>query len=116
MFDIEIKFVIFSLDVKDDQIQPQVLSSNKNQFIYPSIKLDSTLALNNAKKLCFENYISLKLEWIEHKLLDIVQENNTISIYYVCNIPIESKLTNGFFIPTHQVIFDPVLQKARSYI
>jgi len=116
MFDIDIKFIVFSLDVKDEQIQPQVLSCSKEKFIYPSLKLDNTVSLDNAKKLCFENYISLKLDWIEHKVLDITQENNTISIYYVCNIPIESKLVNGFFIPTHQVIFDSVLQKARSYI
>lgn len=116
MFNIDIKFIIFSLDVKDEQICPQVLSCNKKEFVYPSFRLNNSISLANAIKLCFENYVSLKLDWIEHKLLDINQENDIISIYYVCNIPIESKLLNGFFIPTHQVIFDSTLQKARSYI
>lgn len=112
MFDIQIKFIILSIDVKKDSIVHYILSANKDNFDYPSYVLNDKSSINESKKICFENYISLKLEWIEHRILDISQEKNIISIYYLCNVPIESKTVNGFFIPFNQVVFDPILQKA----
>jgi hypothetical protein len=112
MFNVQIKFIIFSIDIKDDKLTYYVLSSDKEKFQYPSIDLSTKMPILETKKICFENYVSLKLEWIEHRLLDIVQKTDIISIYYVCTIPIESKVINGIFLPVNQVLSDEVLQKA----
>lgn len=112
MFNVQIRFIIFSIDLNNDKLVHYVLSSNKKTFIYPSYDLSKGVSLIEAKKLCFENYVPLKLEWIEHRLLDIVQENNTIYIYYICSIPIESKIINGDFLPINQIMAaDQILQK-----
>lgn len=116
MFNVQIKFIIFSIDITDDKLVHYVLSSSKDQFNYPSIEVSKDINILSSKKLCFENYISLKLEWIEHRLLDIVQENDIISIYYVCTVPIESKVINGNFLPINKIMVDEVLQKATRTI
>lgn len=116
MFDINIKFIVFTIAIDKDTINSYILSSNQDTISLPSLPLDAEISIENAKKLCFENYVGLKIEWIEHKLIDITRDQNTINIYYTCNIPKESKLINGFFIPTNKALFEPVVQKAARFI
>jgi hypothetical protein len=111
MFNADIKFIILSIDIQDSKLVHYVLSSDKNQFQYPSCSISDTISISEAKKICFENYVSLKLEWIEHRLLDVAQEKDIISIYYVCSIPIESKVVNGIFMPINKIVADTILQK-----
>lgn len=111
MFNIDIKFIILSIDIQDSKLIHYVLSADKNEFQYPSFRITDKVSILEAKKTCFENYISLKLEWIEHRLLDVGQENDIISIYYVCSIPIESKVVNGVFMPINKIVADNILQK-----
>ena len=116
MFSVNIRFIIFTSEVKDNQLIHKILSSEQDKFTYPTCALENNILIAQAKKICFQNYVDLKLEWIDHRLLDIDQDNSIISIYYVCHIPAESKLVNGFFIPINQIVFDPILQKASRSI
>lgn len=116
MFDIYIKFIVFSIGIENNNISTYVLSSNQENLELPSIKLNTEHSIDLVKKLCFENYVDLKLEWIEHKLIDILKEETNINIYYTCRIPIESKLVNGLFIPINKALFDKTVQKASRYI
>lgn len=111
MFNVNIKFIVMSIDIQDSKLLHYVLSSNKDEFQYPTLNVSENIPILQAKKMCFENYVSLKLEWIEHRLLDIIQENSIISIYYVCTIPIESKIVNGIFMPVNKIVADSILQK-----
>lgn len=111
MFNVNVKFIVMSIDIQDNKLVHYVLSSDKEQFQYPTVYASENVSILEAKKMCFENYVSLKIEWIEHRLLDIVQENDIISIYYVCTIPIESKVVNGIFMPVNKIVADSILQK-----
>ena len=80
---------------------------------------------NNKDKTLKEIYYNLfslyileiNPKWIEIRLLDIEKdfETNTIDVYYVCSIPIESRLKNAYFINNNQTLVSHIIQKASRY-
>lgn len=116
MYSIEIKNIIFTVGIENNSLIYYILSSNPEGVTIPSILLSNKHSLEQSRKICFENYISLKADWVENKLLDIQQDNNNIIIYYVYTIPIETKVINGKFIPLSKALFDPIINKASRYI
>lgn len=118
MFDLKIKLVIASLEIneKTQNIQTVILSEKKDELILPTIHLQSDFSIENQHKQYFKEYTGLEYDWIEHKILDLEQENNTIIMYYCSTIPIETKIYNGFFISSNYGMDKKIIQKAVRYI
>ena len=57
MFNADIKFIILSIDIQDSKLVHYVLSSDKNQFQYPSSSITNEISISEAKKICFEKKI-----------------------------------------------------------
>lgn len=116
MFDINVHVIVSSLDIdENDRIRIVMLSTDKSYFKLPYCKLEiSDLSVEDCAKRCFENYFSIKYDWIEGKLLDITKTDSNINVYFVCSVPKETP-TSGFFFPINQELLDPIIQKAIRY-
>ena len=113
----KINLLISSIQFLEDEqkIDYCILSEEEKNLVIPSIVLDKSDNLLGKHKLFFESYTGLEYGWIEHKLLDIVQIEDMINIYYHSVLPIETKLENGFFVETSPFIYNPIVQKAIMY-
>jgi hypothetical protein len=118
MFTVKVSFIIMSLnvDATDKEIRSFILSDSRESLIFPSVILDNQKDIKEQFKHYFKEYIGLEYDWIEHKLLDIEQDTDTIIMYYCSNIPIETKINNGVFIPTNNYIHKEIVQKATRYL
>jgi len=119
MFKVKIALIIASLDFnkKTDRIEIQLLSKENNRLILPTIELQSDLDIKNQHKQYFKDCIGLDYDWIEHKLLDFEQEENTIVVYYCSTIPIETRINNDlFFISSNYGLDKTIIQKAIRYV
>lgn len=113
MFDINIYIIVSSLDVDNNgQLKIVMLSTDSTEFKLPSRKLESIHnSIEQCAQECFESYVSIKYDWIEGKLLDIVKIENNINVYFLCSVPKETP-TSGFFTTINQQLLDPIIQKA----
>lgn len=118
MFTVKVSFIIMSLslDTEENELRSFILSDTRDSLVFPSVTLDSQKDTKEQIKQYFKDYIGLEYDWIEHKLLDIEQDRDTIIMYYCSNIPIETKINNGIFIPTNHHIHKAVVQKATRYL
>lgn len=105
-----------SVDTAKNELQSFILSDHRETLVFPSITLESQSNIKQQVKQYFKEYIGLEYDWIEHKLLDIEQDTDNIMVYYCSNIPIETKINNGVFIPTNNYIHKEIVQKAIRYL
>jgi hypothetical protein len=117
MFKININYIIVSLGLNKEtnQIEYYVVFTDPTGKL-PSIELIKDQTLLDARGLICKQYLDLELHWIDDQLLDINNDKDTINIYYMCRLPIETKINNGQFFPISSQFFpDPVVQKAIRY-
>jgi len=114
MYNIYIKYIILSLNVDNDKLEYFMLNSNDNSL--PSIKLTNDDSIIRARENCIKKHCNLELSWLDDRLLDIESHEDNIYIYYMCRIPIETKIHNGQFIKiTTKELLSPIIQKAVRY-
>ena len=117
MFNIYINYIVLSLKFDDIQkrVQYYILSTDKDLSL-PNIQLLNGQNLLEAREQCLSQYADLKLSWLDDQLLDIEQIEDNIHIYYMCRMPIETKINNGQFIPINtKELLSPCVQKAIRY-
>jgi len=119
----KINLIISTLDQSEleGRVVTKILSLEKQNLVLPYCLLEE----NNKDKTLKEIYYNLfslyileiNPKWIEIRLLDIEKdfETNTIDVYYVCSIPIESRLKNAYFINNNQTLVSHIIQKASRY-
>jgi hypothetical protein len=114
MFKLKIGLVIASLEIneKTQNIQTVILSKKKNELVLPVVELQPDIDIKNQHKQYFKDYTGLDYDWVEHKILDLEQEDNTITMYYCSTIPIETKTNNGFFISSNYGMDKKIIHKA----
>lgn len=117
MFNIYINYIVLSLQYDNIQkrVQYHILSTDK-ELSLPKIQLLNGQSILEAREQCLLKHTDLKLSWLDDQLLDIEQTGDNIHIYYMCRMPIETKINNGQFIPINtKELLLPCVQKAIRY-
>jgi len=117
MFNIYINYIILSLKFDSNQNRVQYyIFSTESDLALPKIELLAGQNLAQAREQCLSKHTDLKLSWIDDQLLDIDQTDDNIHIYYMCRMPIDTKIYNGQFITiTTKELLSSHIQKAIRY-
>jgi len=95
-----------------------IISSTKGLYTPLFIHVDenSSDSIKDYVYNVLDSYISTDIKKISLFLLDVEKQESLITVYYVCRLPIDSKVVNAYNIPYQQVLNHKLIQKALPYV
>lgn len=97
---------------------PYIVSSTKGHYtpLLMDMNTEEPYSFMDCVYTILDSYVSTSIKKIPLFLLDVKKQESLITVYYVCRLPIDSKVVNAYNIPYHQMINDNLVQKALLYV
>lgn len=116
MFSCKIKIIAFLYNKHNRSLD--LISTTNNSYCPLEISVShvENLSFYDYALNIIDEYISVDIKKISLKLLDAVKEDSNITIYYVCLLPIGSRLVRSYNISHHTLTTHPLIKKALNYV
>lgn len=75
--------------------QTFVLSTHPYKLAFPTIERDKS---GHRLRELLSQYVHLDMHWINPQLLEVLQEENSVDVYYCGMIPHDTPLTDAFML------------------
>jgi hypothetical protein len=114
MFDCKIYLCTFLYSTQPNNLY--VVSSTKEKYTPIIVEIDNDLSIKDSILNTLDLYIDNNILNTFIQLIDIEKIGNNINVYYVCRLPIGSKLIHGYNIPYQQISAQPIIRKCFNYV
>lgn len=93
-------------------------SLDSKKFVAPKVLLNPVddLSINDNILNILDDYIGSNSKYLKPIFLDVYKNKQDINLYYVCIMPLNTKLVNGYYLPYNILSLDPIAQKAIMYV
>lgn len=116
MFDCYVHLCAFVYSIANPGY-PYIISEEETRFVPLKYKISKE---DRSIKDCVYNIIDICInrqpKSINTFLMEIILQDNEIHIYYVCVLPLDSKIATGYRIPAQSFMHVPLLAKAIQYV
>jgi hypothetical protein len=92
--DVQISMVFAGVNWQEKNLQ--IVSTDSSKIILPSTQWNDNYQL--ALKHIVDTYVKLDMAWIQPELVDVVGENDSLTIYYSSIIPFDTPLTKAYWV------------------
>jgi len=98
---IQIGLAIIQIDLSNNS-PPSILSQEQDNFVLPTIKFDKEkhvdliTAIHELSKKC----VDLSTFWLNFELVDIILDEDDLTIVYGCMVPFSTKTYNNYWMAT----------------
>jgi hypothetical protein len=85
-----------------------ILSLEPENLVLPYQILDNN-SISQILTALSEQHIDLDTNWIQFKLLDVIIKDEIIMLLYRCYIPLDTKISNIYWIPSWKCLNNPLI-------
>lgn len=115
MFKCKIFLCAFLFALKYNNIY--VISQKSDQYVPLEWNIDnSDSSILDCLYNIIDEHTNAKPNLVSLYFLDVKKEDDTIAIYYVCRLPIDSKINNAYNITLQSASNHPIIKKAIAYV
>lgn len=116
MFDCCINLCAFVYSLENSG-QPYVVSEEERQYAPLKYKISNEdRSIKDCVYNLIDDCINKSPQNINTFLMDVILQENQVNIYYVCLLPLDSKIFKGYKIPMKSFMHIPLLTKALKYV
>lgn len=96
---------------------PFVISSERNRYKPLLYKVcESDASIKDCIYTIIDEYTNAKPDSVRLFLLETEKKNKAINIYYMCVLPIDTKIDNAYNIPLSLASNNPLVKKSLMYV
>lgn len=116
MFDCYVHLCAFVYSIKNPGY-PYVISEEERRFVPLKYKVSQEdRSIKDCVYNLIDSCINRQPKNVNTFLMEIILQDNEIHVYYVCVLPLDSKIETGYEIPAQSLMHVPLLAKALKYV